>query len=117
MYFYLCWTSILSGSSIKKNVFDGFGEIGPNFIKTILTSIISALIPILYSWILSCSVAYTLQILGQKQVSPVITALIFNLESVFFVSCDWLVLHELLYPKEILGCCFIFLAIIIAQFS
>lgn len=85
------------------------------FEKTALSSIFSAIIPILYSGILSCGVAYTLQTLGQKHVSPIITSLIFSLESVFSALSGWLLLHEVLSPKEILGCIFIFAATIVAE--
>ena len=71
--------------------------------------------PILYTGILSCGVAYTLQTLGQKHVSPVVAALILSMESVFSVLAGWIALGELLSPKEIFGCLLMFTAIIAAQ--
>ncbi len=71
--------------------------------------------PLLYTGILSCGVAYTFQILGQKSTGPVLAALILSLESVFAALAGWLVLHETLSAKEIFGCALIFSAILAAQ--
>lgn len=80
-----------------------------------LNSILDAKIPILYAGILSCGVAYTFQILGQKDFNPTIASLILSLESVFSVLAGWLILHQLLTPRELTGCLLIFLAVILAQ--
>ena len=50
-----------------------------------VTSIYACRVPILYAGILTCGIAYTLQIYGQKYTLPVIASLIFCLESVFAV--------------------------------
>ena len=42
-------------------------------------------IPLLYTGILSCGVAYTLQILGQKNLHPTVASLLMSLESAFAV--------------------------------
>lgn len=80
-----------------------------------LNSILDAKIPILYAGILSCGVAYTFQILGQKDFNPTIASLILSLESVFSVLAGWLILHQILTPREFTGCLLIFLAVILAQ--
>lgn len=79
------------------------------------TDIVKAWAPILYTGVLSCGVAYTFQILGQKNYNPVVAALIMSLESVFSVLGGWLVLHETLSPSEGLGCILIFAGIILSQ--
>lgn len=71
--------------------------------------------PILYTGVLSCGIAYTFQILGQKYVAPVIASLILSLESVFAVLAGWIILNEILTMKEIWGCVLIFIAILLAQ--
>lgn len=48
-----------------------------------MAAIISAWMPILYAGVLSCGVAYTLQIIGQRNVNPTIASLILSLESCF----------------------------------
>lgn len=80
-------------------------------------SIIYASMPILYTGILSCGIAYTLQTLGQKYVTPIIACLILSLESVFSVLSGWLMLGEILSLKQIVGCILMFSAILISQFS
>jgi drug/metabolite transporter (DMT)-like permease len=80
-----------------------------------LSHIIDGKIPILYAGIMSCGVAYTLQIVAQKNVNPVFASLILSLESVFAALCGWILLGEALSVREITGCVFVFLAIIIAQ--
>lgn len=85
------------------------------FEKVSLAAIWQSAVPVLYTGVLSCGVAYTFQALGQKEVSPVIASLLFSLESVFSVLAGWLVLGETLTPKEVVGCVLIFVAILAAQ--
>jgi len=80
-----------------------------------LTAILSAAAPILYAGILSCGVAYTLQIIGQKNMNPTVASLILSLESAISVLAGWLLLQQKLTPREITGCIIVFAAIIIAQ--
>lgn len=72
-------------------------------------------LPILYCGVLSSGVAYTLQILGQKDLNPAIASLIMCLESVFSALGGWLLLHQNLSVREGLGCALIFAAVILAQ--
>ncbi len=80
-----------------------------------LSPILQAWIPLLYTGVLSCGIAYTFQILGQKRVSPVIASLIMSLESVFSALGGWIILGESLRPREMFGCILLFMAIILAQ--
>lgn len=75
----------------------------------------SAWIPILYAGILSYGVGYTLQIIGQNGLNPTVTSLIMSLEAVFSAVFGWLILGQKLNAKEMLGCCLISAAIILAQ--
>lgn len=72
-------------------------------------------LPILYTAVLSCGVAYTMQILGQKDVEPAVASLILSLESVFAVITGIIVLHEHVSNRELTGCIILFTAIILAQ--
>lgn len=74
-----------------------------------------AWIPILYAGILSCGVGYTLQIVGQQGLNPTVASLLMSLESVFSVIAGWLLLHETMGRRELLGCALIFAAIVLAQ--
>ncbi|MBP3578332.1 MAG: DMT family transporter [Lachnospiraceae bacterium] len=78
-------------------------------------SIFAAKLPILYAGVMSCGVAYTLQILGQKNYNPTIAVLILSLESCFSVLGGFLILHETLSARELCGCGLMFVAIILAQ--
>lgn len=71
--------------------------------------------PLLYAGVLSCGVAYTLQIIGQKNVNPAVASLILSLESCFSVLAGWVVLGEQLSVRESIGCVLMFAAIILAQ--
>ena len=75
----------------------------------------NAWIPILYAGVMSCGVAYTLQIIGQNGLNPTIASLLMSLESVFSVLAGWVILGQKLTPREILGCVIIFAAIVLAQ--
>ncbi len=75
----------------------------------------SAILPVLYTGILSSGVAYTLMAFGQRDVSPVAATLIYSLEAVFSVLCGWLFFNEMLSPREILGCVLMFSATLGSQ--
>lgn len=75
----------------------------------------AASVSILYAGIMSCGVAYTLQIVGQKNMNPTIASLILSLESVVSVLAGWIILHQALSTREIIGCVLMFGAIILAQ--
>lgn len=68
-----------------------------------------------YAGAMSCGVAYTLQIVGQKGLNPTVASLIMSLESVFSVLAGWILLGQTMSIKEILGCVLIFIAIVLAQ--
>ena len=75
----------------------------------------AAWLPILYAGILSCGVAYTLQVVAQKEVSPTVASLLMSLESVFSVLAGWVLLEQKLSTKEMLGCGLVFAGILLAQ--
>ena len=77
--------------------------------------IITAKHSIMYAGIMSCAVAYTLQIIGQKTTAPTAATLIMSLESVFAAVSGWLLLSEKLSLKEISGCALVFAAVILVQ--
>lgn len=85
------------------------------FEKPEIGAILSAWMPILYAGIMSCGVAYTLQIVGQKDMDPTVASLILSLESVVSVLAGWVLLGQKLSSKELFGCVIMFGAIILAQ--
>lgn len=68
-----------------------------------------------YTGILSSAVCVTIQVFVQKEVDSTIASLIMCLESVFGAFGGWLILHEVLSTKQILGCLLAFVAIVISQ--
>ncbi len=72
--------------------------------------------PFFYCGIMSAAVAYTLQILGQRDLNPAIASLIMCLESVFSALGGWLLLGQTAFPaREVFGCALIFLPVVLAQ--
>ena len=80
-----------------------------------ITEIFTAWQPILYAGIMSCGVAYTLQIVGQKGMNPTVASLILSLESVISVLAGMVLLSQKMSQWEILGCALMFIAIVLAQ--
>jgi len=74
-----------------------------------------AWIPILYAGVFSSGVAYTLQVVAQPGLNPTIASLIMSSEAVFGTLAGWIILHQTLTAREILGCLLMFIAIVIAQ--
>ena len=85
------------------------------FERPSFSAICQAWMPILYAGIMSCGVAYTLQIIGQKNMNPTVASLILSLESCISVLAGWVLLGQQLSTREILGCVIMFAAIILAQ--
>lgn len=74
-----------------------------------------ALMAILYGGLLSVGVAYTLQVVAQKDAKPTHAAILLSMESVFGVIGGALFLEESLNGRGLIGCVLIFVAIIISQ--
>lgn len=93
-----------------------FSGIGMLFFETpSFAAILNAAGPLLYAGILSCGIAYTLQVIGQRGIDPAIASLIMCLESVFSVIAGFLLLNQRMTPREILGCGIMFAATVAAQ--
>ena len=85
------------------------------FEKPDISSIIAAALPICYAGLLSSGVAYTLQIVVQKDLDPTVASLIMSLESVFALLSGWVILGQKLSMRELFGCVLMMTAIIIVQ--
>lgn len=85
------------------------------FENIVWANVLQCWLPILYAGVLSCGVAYTLQIIAQKDTDPMITSLLMSMESVFAVLTAAIILHEMMSMKELIGCVIMFAAIIIVQ--
>lgn len=77
---------------------------------------------LLYAGVLSCGVAYTLQVIGQKGVNPTVAALLLSLESVFATLAGWIAYRigflgtdQTMTGRQIAGCVLVFAAVILVQ--
>lgn len=80
-----------------------------------LQNILACWLPLGFAGVFSMGVAYTMQIMGQKDLEPTTASLIMSLESVFAALGGWLILHETMTGWELTGCALVFLAVIISQ--
>lgn len=85
------------------------------FEKPDFQKVLDAWLPIVYAGALSGGVGYTLQTVAQKWTKPSVASLLMSLESVFAVIAGALILHQIPSSREIWGCIFMFISIIIIQ--
>ncbi len=111
---------------------DGLDGIRLNCVQVIVTFVLSAVMMFLtetfaisdvmhsmgaiaYAGILSTGIAFSLQIVGQKDLAPTPAAIIMSMESVVAVICGTLILKETMTIWELSGCGLMFIAVIISQ--
>lgn len=80
-----------------------------------ISAIYNASIPILYGGIMSVGVAYTLQVIGQRNVSPEFASIICSTEAVFSAVGGCVILGETMTLRAYFGCVLIFAGILLAQ--
>ena len=80
-----------------------------------LQNIWAAIIPILYGGIMSVGLAFTLQLIAQKNAHPTHAAIILSTESVFAAIGGWLLLNEELTRVETMGAALMFIGVIFSQ--
>ena len=83
--------------------------------RTNLSSLTEGLPAILYLGLVSSGLGYTLQNLGQAKVSAARASVVMSLESVFAALSGWLLLGDLMTPRQIVGCALVFLAAFVAR--
>ena len=87
-------------------------------IETItIASIWEAIIPILYGGIGSVGIAYTLQVIAQRDAHPAHSAIILSLEGLFAAIGGWLLLGELLSMRSLLGCALMLAGMLFSELS
>ena len=74
-----------------------------------------AILPVLYLGIVSSGIAYTLQIIGQRDVAPATASIILSLESVFGVIAAAIFGGADMTAREYAGCAIVFVAVILSQ--
>jgi len=76
-----------------------------------------AAIPILYGGVFSAGIAFTLQVISQRTCPPAHAAIIMSLETLFAALAGWIVLHEILSLRNLIGCAFMLAGILVVQLA
>lgn len=85
--------------------------------KIALPDLLQAAVPILYGGICSVGIAYTLQVVGQKNAHPAHAAIILSMETVFAALGGFLLLDEYLSFRGLVGCTLMFIGMLLPQFQ
>jgi drug/metabolite transporter (DMT)-like permease len=80
-----------------------------------MTALLQAALPILYCGLLSVGVAYTLQVVAQRDAHPTHAAILLSLEAVFAAIGGWLILGETLGLRGFVGCALMLCGMILSQ--
>ena len=80
-----------------------------------LNSIMAAAIPILYGGLLSVGIAYTLQVVAQRNAHPAHAAILLSLEAVFAAIGGWLILGEIIPVRGLFGCGLMLAGMLLSQ--
>ncbi|RPJ78519.1 MAG: DMT family transporter [Deltaproteobacteria bacterium] len=85
------------------------------FETIVFANVMKAAIPILYGGLMSVGVAYTLQVVAQKDAHPAHASILLSLETVFAAIGGWIVLNEILSIRGLFGCCLMMAGMLISQ--
>ena len=80
-----------------------------------LQNLIKAALPILYAGFFSVGIAFTIQVVAQKEAHPANAAIIMSLEAVFAVIGGYLILDESIPLRGLLGCVMMLIGMILSQ--
>ena len=81
----------------------------------ILKNILLAYIPILYAGIFSVGIAFTIQVIAQREAHPANAAIIMSLEAVFALIGGWMILGESIPVRGLIGCLLMLIGMILSQ--
>lgn len=81
----------------------------------IILNILAAWLPILYAGFLSVGIAFTIQVVAQREAHPSNAAIIMSLEAVFALIGGWLVLNETILLRGLIGCALMLTGMIVSQ--
>lgn len=77
--------------------------------------IIQATVPILYGGLISVGIAYTLQVVAQRNAHPAHAAILLSMETVFAAVGGWMVLGETLSARGLFGCALMLAGMLLSQ--
>lgn len=81
----------------------------------IIQNLLLAYLPILYAGLFSVGIAFTIQVVAQREAHPANAAIIMSLEAVFAVLGGWMILNESIAIRGLLGCLLMFVGMIVSQ--
>jgi drug/metabolite transporter (DMT)-like permease len=79
------------------------------------SALVAAAGPILYGGVLSVGVAYTLQVVAQRDAHPAHASILMSLEAVFAALGGWMILGEMLSLRGVVGCALMLAGMLISQ--
>lgn len=81
----------------------------------VISSIFAAAVPILYGGFCSVGIAYTLQVVAQRDAHPAHASILLSMEGAFAVLGGWLMLNETLSLRGLMGCAFMLSGMLLSQ--
>lgn len=94
----------------------GFSFIAALIAETItIRNLLNASLPILYAGIFSVGIAFTIQVVAQREAHPANAAIIMSLEAVFALLGGWMILNESIPIRGIIGCLLMLIGMILSQ--
>ena len=81
----------------------------------VLSSILAAAVPILYGGLFSVGIAYTLQVVAQRDAHPAHASILLSMEGAFAVLGGWLMLSETLSVRGLAGCALMLSGMLLTQ--
>lgn len=69
----------------------------------------------IYGGLLSVGIAYTLQVIAQRDAHPAHAAILLSLETVFAAVGGWLVLGEIISARGLFGCGLMLVGMLLSQ--
>ncbi len=77
--------------------------------------VIKCAVPILYAGVMSSGVAYTFQIIGQKDAEPAVASIIMSMESLFALLAGIIISGNQPTMRSLMGCAFMMVAILLVE--
>lgn len=77
----------------------------------------ASLAPVLYGGLISVAIGYTIQVIAQRHASPTVASIAMASESVFAAIGGYLILHEIMTKRQLLGAGLVLFAIFLSQVS
>jgi drug/metabolite transporter (DMT)-like permease len=81
----------------------------------VLQNVLLAYLPILYAGLFSVGIAFTIQVVAQREAHPANAAIIMSLEAVFAVLGGWMILNESIPVRGLLGCLLMLIGMVLSQ--